>query len=99
MTLAAAGGGNSGIPRGEITVEMLRQTFPRWRVFEHVGAWWATRGGIQVWDGPRSLIVRSLTAPDLVTLADRLCAQEWLDSLEDDALEAVYRGDVMESAP
>jgi hypothetical protein len=83
---------------GTLTVEMLRATFPEWRVFEHVGAWWATRGGIQVWDGPRSLIMRSLTAPDLTTLADRLCAQEWLDGLDDDALAAIYRGDSVDSA-
>jgi hypothetical protein len=31
-------------------------------------------------------------------LPDQLCAPEWLDGL-DDALEAVYRGDAMESAP
>ena len=84
---------------GEITIEMLRQTFPQWRVFQQGGTWWATRGGIQVWDGPRSLLLRSLTAPDLTTLADRLCMQEWLDDLDDDALGAVYRGDIRESAP
>ena len=49
--------------------------------------------------GPRSLLLRTLTAPDLMTLADRLCTQEWLDGLDDSALEAVYRGDEMESAP
>ncbi len=83
---------------GEITVTMLRQTFPRWRVFELGGIWWAARGGIQVWDGPRSLLLRSLTAPDLTTLADRLCMQEWLDGLDDDALGAVYRGNAEEIA-
>lgn len=98
MTLAAAGGGDGGIARVEITVEMLRQTFPRWRIFQINGTWWGIRGGIQTWDGPRSLLLRSLAAPDLLTLADRLCAQEWLDGLDDDALEAVYRGDKMESA-
>jgi hypothetical protein len=84
---------------GEITTDILAATFPQWRVFKHVGAWWAMRGGVQVWDGPRSLIMRSLTAPDLTTLAERLCAQEWLDGLDDYSLAAVYRGDIRESTP
>jgi hypothetical protein len=82
---------------GEITAEMIRLTFRQWRVFEQDGTWWATRGGLQVWDGPRSLLLRVITAPDLTALADRLCAQQWLDSLDDEALEAVHRGDALES--
>jgi hypothetical protein len=78
-------------------VGMLRETFPEWRVFEHGGVWWATRGGIQVWDGPRSLLLRSLTAPHLTVLAEKLCIQEWLDRLDDEALAAVYRGSLMGS--
>jgi hypothetical protein len=84
---------------GEITVDMIKLTFGQWRVFEQDGTWWATRGGLQAWDGPRSLLLRVITASDLTALADRLCAQEWLDSLDDEALEAVYRGDVLESTP
>jgi hypothetical protein len=84
---------------GEITVEMIRRTFPGWRVFEQDGTWWATRGGLQVWDGPRSLLLRVITASDLAALVHRLCLQEWLDSLDDDHLEAVYRGDVLEGMP
>jgi hypothetical protein len=82
---------------GEITVEMLRQTFPEWRVFPTADTWWAIRGGLQAWDGPRSLLLRSLSAPDLVALADRLCAQAWLDGLDDEELAAVYRGDPAEA--
>jgi|SRR5271165_2698499 len=99
MTLGAAGGGDRGIARGEITVEMLRQTFPGWRIFQSNGTWWAIRGGVQTWHGPRSLLLRSLAESDLLTLADRLCAQEWLDGLDDDALEAVYKDGIIESAP
>ena len=84
---------------GEITVEMIRRTFHQWRVFEQDSTWWATRGGLQVWDGPQALLLRVITAPDLTALADRLCAQEWLDGLDDEALEAVYHGDVLESTP
>ena len=84
---------------GQITVEMITRTFRQWWVFEQDGMWWATRGGLQVWDGPRSLLLRVITAPDLTALADRLCAQEWLDGLDDEALEAVYHGNVLESTP
>jgi hypothetical protein len=95
----ASAGGHGDAGHGEITIEMLRQTFPRWRIFQTGGTWWAIRGGVQTWDGPRSLLLRSLTGPGLMTLAERLCRQEWLDGLDDDALETVYRGDVGESAP
>ena len=95
---ASISGSHGDATHGEITAEMLRQTFPYWRIFQSGGTWWAIRGGVQTWDGPRSLLLRSLTASDLTTLADRLCAQEWLDGLDDDALEAVYRGDGTNSA-
>lgn len=85
--------------RRTLTVDMLRETFPEWRVFEQGGVWWAIRGGIQVWDGPRSLLLRSFTAPNLTTLAEKLCIQEWLDGLDDEALAAVHRGTLMGSAP
>ena len=84
---------------GELTVDMLRATFPAWRIFRAADTWWAIRGGIQVWDGPRSLLVRSLAASDLTALAERLCAQAWLDGLDDDELAGVYRGDQVRSDP
>jgi len=79
---------------GGITVEMLREVFYEWQIFEQGGTWWATRGGLQVWVGPRSLLLRVITATDLIALAERLCLQEWLDGLDDDALTAIYRGDM-----
>ena len=93
MTHAADGRPEYLSSLGEITVEMLRQTFREWRIFQSGGSWWAIRGGLQTWDGPRSLLLRSLSAPDLVALADRLCAQAWLDGLDDEELAEVYRGD------
>jgi hypothetical protein len=80
---------------GEVTAPMLWATFPQWRIFESGGVWWATRGGIQEWDGPRSLLMRVLGTGDLNALAEKLCLQEWLDGLDDTALEAVYRGTLM----
>ena len=76
---------------GEITPETLRKTFPQWRVFRVRGAWWATRGGLQQWNGPESLLLRVITAPNLIALAERLCLQEWLDNLDPAFLEAVWR--------
>ena len=68
---------------GELTVGMLRATFSaQWRIFRAADTWWVIRGGMQVWDGPRSLLVRSLAASDLTALAERLCAQAWLDGLD-----------------
>lgn len=76
---------------GEITEAMLRETFPQWRIFGHLGAWWAARPGVRKDDGPESLLLRVVTAPDLTSLADRLCLQEWLDSLSPEQLAAVWR--------
>ena len=84
---------------GEITAEGLRETFPRWRIFSTAGVWWAMRGGLQERYGPRSLLLRAISANDLTVLAERLCLQEWLDGLDDEALAAVYRGTPMGSAP
>jgi hypothetical protein len=64
---------------GTIEVGMLRETFPKWCIFGASGAWWATRGDLQVWSGPRSLLLRVISATDLTALAERLCLQEWLD--------------------
>jgi hypothetical protein len=76
---------------GEVTPEMLRGAFPRWRVFESAGVWWAVRGGMSVPDGPGSLLRVALGARDLAGLAERLCLQEWLDGLSPVELEAVWR--------
>ena len=76
---------------GEITLEMLRETFPKWRVFEAGGAWWALREGKQEESGPRSLLRRVMGAPDVPRLAEKLCLQEWLDGLDPAELETVWR--------
>jgi hypothetical protein len=58
---------------GEITAEDLRAVFPRWRIFHAAGAWRAIREGTAKFDGPQALIQHVHTAPDLITLADKLC--------------------------
>ena len=47
---------------GEVTLEMLRATFPVWRIAGHPVGWWAMRQGTASLDGPRSLIQTS-TSP------------------------------------
>jgi hypothetical protein len=100
---ASAASGQGGGVRdvadlGEITPETLKKTFPQWRVFRSGGAWWATRGGMQQWSGPESLLLRVITAPNLIALAERLCLQEWLDGLDPDELASVYRDTTLPEA-
>lgn len=85
---------------GEVTPGMLRATFPKWRVFESAGIWWAIRDGVSVPGGPRSLLRPVLGDRDLTALADKLCLQERLDGLDPAELEAVWRDVALpESAP
>jgi hypothetical protein len=76
---------------GELTPEVLQREFPGWRIFQgSADEWWATRAGRQQWTGPESLLKRMLGAADVDRLAERLCLQEWFDSLGPAQLEAVY---------
>ena len=76
---------------GEITLEMLRATFPLWRIAGHPVGWWAMRQGTASLDGPRSLIQHVHVAADLTGLAEKLCVQEHLDGLGPQELAAVWR--------
>lgn len=92
MDSEAAGTGIRDIGAlGPVTVEMLRDTFPKWRIFSQFGSWWATREGEQRLAGAQSLIRCVLVGSDLPVLGDKLCLQEWLDSLDALALDAVWR--------
>lgn len=76
---------------GEMTLQVLQERFPGWRIFRRSDEWWALRGG-QVWlVGPESLLRRSLTACDLVGLAEQLCVQDRLDRLDPQELAAVHQ--------
>lgn len=76
---------------GDITPEMLRGTFPRWRVYESRGLWFAVRDGAERLGGPGSLLRSTLAMRDLAGLAEALCAQEWLDLLTPEELAGVWR--------
>jgi len=75
----------------EITLEELREVFPQWHVFGRSGVCWAMRGGLVAWDGPQSLIQHVHTASHPIALAEKLCLQEYLDRLDSQELEAVWR--------
>ena len=70
---------------------MLRATFPKWRIFGACGLWWAMRDGLVWLDGPESLLLRLISAPDLAAVAEKLRLQEYLDRLGPQELAAVYR--------
>ena len=94
---STSAGGTASVRRkvrdmaGEITVGMLRATFPQWRILGACGLWWAMRDGLVWLDGRKSLLLRLISAPDTAALAEKLCLQEYLDRLDPQELAAVYR--------
>jgi hypothetical protein len=76
---------------GEITAEMLRETFDHWRIF-WCGRWlWAVRSGeTAVVNGPGSLIRPVVLAATVLGLAEQLSLQEWLRRMTAAELEAVW---------
>ena len=99
---AAEQGGQTGTRYaaglGEIALDGLRATFPAWRIARHPAGWWAMREGTGRLDGPLSLIQHVHVAPDLTSLAERLCLQEYLDGLSAEELGAVWREMVLPAA-
>jgi hypothetical protein len=79
-----------GVP-GEVTEEMLAETFPQWRLYESRGLRWAVRDGAERLDGPGSLLKRMLASRSLDGLAEALCVQEWLELMSPEELAGVWR--------
>lgn len=77
---------------GQVTVEMLRETFDAWTVAETGGRFLAYRTGYSNYSGPRSLIRGCVIAQTAEGLAEQLCLQAWLEALPAAELEAVWRG-------
>lgn len=80
---------DAGNPKLELG--SVRATFPGWRIGGERGTWYAFRGGIEMLEGPRSLLRRYLHANTLQDLAEQLGLQEYLDGLSDQALTDVWR--------
>jgi hypothetical protein len=80
---------------GEITPEMLEETFPEWRVFEQRGLWWAVRPGVRADAGPESLLLRTIARRELTGLAESLCVQRWLELMSAEELAGIWRDGVL----
>jgi hypothetical protein len=75
-----------------VTLDQVSAEFKDWRVFEANGRVFAFRadGSWQATEGPESLLLAAVRAPDPGSLWRRLAVQEWLDSLSDEELAAVW---------
>jgi hypothetical protein len=74
-----------------VNLTLLRSAFRSWHITGAEGCWFAFRGGLEMRTGPRSLLRCSLGASTLMELAERLCLQGYLDGLDEDELEKVWR--------
>lgn len=76
---------------GQLDLESLGASFPNWRLGRASGNWVAVRGGLEAASVPRSLLRRHLSANTLEALAEKLCLQDYLDSLNDKELAEVWQ--------
>lgn len=90
-----AGGRDDGVPDaaspGELTAEGLRETFSNWQIFPRDRSRRAVRGGTEKTGRPRIPPAAGTHRPGLTALAERLCIQDWLNSLNADELAEAYR--------
>ena len=84
-------GASPGEAPSQLDLEVVRVTFPNWRVYHISGIWHAFRSGVAMQDGPRSLLRCHLHAATLLDLAERLCMQSYLDDLSDQELAEVWQ--------
>jgi hypothetical protein len=86
-----AGGSHVAGP-GEITPQAQGAEFPPWRTLTRAGYTWITMwSGPQEHHGPKSQILRTLSAPTIGELAGKLRFQAHLDGLTPDQLAALRR--------
>lgn len=74
------------------TLDEVRAEFEDWHSFSSKGRVFAFRNDAswQATEGPESLLLAAVSAPDPASLWRRLAVQEWLDSLDADELTAVW---------
>jgi hypothetical protein len=82
---------SAAAPAEALDLESLRVACPGWRIGGSSGNWHAFRSGISMTDGPWSLLRRHLHADTLLALAERLCLQAYLDSLNEQELAEVWQ--------
>jgi hypothetical protein len=69
----------------------VREAYPDWRIGGGARCWFAVRGGIEAHHGPKSLLRRCLTSPDLPQLAEKLGLQQHLDRLTPEELADAWK--------
>ena len=69
----------------------VRKAYPDWRIGGGPGCWFAVRGGVEAHYGPKSLLHRCLSAPDLQQLAEKLELQRCLDRLTPEELADAWK--------
>jgi hypothetical protein len=74
-----------------LDVATVREAYPDWRVGGGPGCWFAVRGGVETHYGPKSLVHRCLSAPDLPQLAEKLELQRCLDRLTPEELADAWK--------
>jgi len=78
-------------PAESALLRAVRAEFSEWTIAQAGGNWHASRSGEQVFDGPRSLIRRGLSAPTLPRLISMLAAQALIDRCSAAELEEIWR--------
>ena len=74
-----------------LDVATVREAYPDWRIGGGPGCWFAVRDGVEAHYGPKSLLRRCLSAPDLPQLAEKLGLQQYLDRLAPEELADVWK--------
>ncbi len=74
-----------------LDVATVREAYPHWRTGGGPGRWFAVRDGVEAHYGPKSLLCRCLSAPDLPQLAEKLGLQQYLDRLAPEELADVWK--------
>ena len=74
-----------------LDVATVRDAYPDWRTGGGPGRWFAVRDGVEAHYGPKSLLRRCLSAPDLPQLAEKLGLQQYLDHLAPEELADAWK--------
>jgi len=69
----------------------VHKAYPDWRIGGGPGCWCAVRDGVEAHYGPKSLLRRCLSAPDLPQLAEKLGCQQYLDRLAPEELADAWK--------
>ncbi len=74
-----------------LDVATVREAYPDWRIAGGPGCWFAVRDGVGAYYGPKSLLRRCLSAPDLPQQTEKLGLQQYLDRLTPEELADAWK--------